>query len=128
MDTAAPEEHGNTPYGLSPTNWYVTAGAEGGETSSYVSTSEDEETVEEGLATFFTNPSYRAANPELLEPVDSEEDWGDVPPVLLPQSLQEPPSQAARYAKRQRYLQRRRERRRQNWREGSQYQYHRDSY
>ena len=128
MDTAAPEEHGNTPYGLSPTNWYVPAGAEGGETSSYVSMSEDKETVEEGLATFFANPSYRATNPKLLEPVESEEDWGDVLPLLLPQNPQEPPSQAARYAKRQRYLQRRRERRQLNQREGNQHQYHRDYY
>ena len=66
IDTAAPEEHGNIPYGLSPMNQYVPVGAEGGETSSYVSTSEDEETVEEGLATYFANPSYRATNPELL--------------------------------------------------------------
>ena len=40
--------------------------------------------MEEGLARYFSNPSYRAANPALLEPIDSEEDWGDVPPVLLP--------------------------------------------
>ena len=40
--------------------------------------------LEEELANYFSNPSYRAANPELLEPVDSGEDWGDVSPVPLP--------------------------------------------
>ena len=44
---------------------------------------EEEETVEEGLANYFSNPSYRAANPDLLEPIDSDKDWGDVPPALL---------------------------------------------
>ena len=78
------EEHGNIPHGLSPPRQYIPAGAEGDETNSSTSTYEEEETVEEGLANYFSNPSYRAANPDLLEPVDSEEDWGDVPPVLLP--------------------------------------------
>ena len=78
------EEHGNIPHGLSPPRQYIPAGAEGNETNSSISTYEEEETVEEGLANYFSNPSYRAANPDLLEPVDSEEDWGDVPPVLLP--------------------------------------------
>ena len=110
------EEHGNIPHGLSPPKQYIPAGAEGDETNSPTSTYEEEETVEEGLANYFSNPSYRAANPDLLEPIDSEEDWGDVPPVLLPlQTLQELPQPTARFEKRQRYLQRRRERRRQNW-------------
>ena len=78
------EEHGNIPHGLSPPRQYIPAGAEGDETNSSTSTYEEEETVEEGLASYFSNPSYRAANPDLLEPIDSEEDWGDVPPVLLP--------------------------------------------
>ena len=53
--------------------------------------------MEEGLANYFSNPSYRAANPDLLEPVDSEEDWGDVPPVLLPlRTPQELPQQRGR--------------------------------
>ena len=109
------EEHGNVPHGLSPPRQYIPAGAEGDETNSSTSTYE-EETVEEGLANYFSNPSYRAANPDLLEPVDSEEDWGDVPPVLLPlRTPQELPQQTAKFEKRQRYLQRRRERRRQNW-------------
>ena len=110
------EEHGNIPHGLSPPRQYIPAGAEGDETNSSTSTYEEEETVEEGLANYFSNPSYRAANPDLLEPIDSEEDWGDVPPVLLPlQTPQELPQPAARFEKRQRYLQRRRERRRQSW-------------
>ena len=78
------EEHGNILHGLSPPRQYIPAGAEGDETNSSMSTYEEEETVEEGLANYFSNPSYRAANPDLLEPIDSEEDWGDVPPVLLP--------------------------------------------
>ena len=110
------EEHGNIPHGLSPPRQYIPAGAEGDETNSSTSTYEEEKTVEEGLANYFSNPSYRAANPDLLEPIDSEEDWGDVPPVLLPlQTTQELPQPTARFEKRQRYLQRRRERRRQNW-------------
>ena len=110
------EEHGNIPHGLSPPRQYIPAGAEGDETNSSTPTYEEEETVEEGLANYFSNPSYRAANPDLLEPIDSEEDWGDVPPVLLPiQTPQELPQPTARFEKRQRYLQRRRERRRQNW-------------
>ena len=110
------EEHGNIPHGLSPPRQYIPAGAEGDETDSSTSTYEEEETVEEGLANYFSNPSYRAANPDLLEPIDSEEDWGDVSPVLLPlRTPQELPQPAARFEKRQRYLQRRRERRRQNW-------------
>ena len=110
------EEHGNIPSGLSPPRQYILAGAEGDETNSSTSTYEEEETVEEGLANYFSNPSYRAANPDLLEPIDSEEDWGDVPPVPLPlQTPQELPQPTARFEKRQRYLQRRRERRRQNW-------------
>ena len=110
------EEHGNIPHGLSPPRQYIPAGAEGDETNSSTSTYEEEETVEEGLADYFSNPSYRAANPDLLEPIDSGEDWGDVPPALLPlQTPQELPQPAVRFEKRQRYLQRRRERRRQNW-------------
>ena len=109
------EEHGNIPHGLSPPRQYIPAGAEEDETSSSSSTCDEEETVEEGLAHYFSNPSYRAANPALLEPIDSEEDWGDVPPLLLPlQAPQEPQQSTARFEKRQRYLQRRRERRRQS--------------
>ena len=109
------EEQGNIPHGLSPPRQYIPAGAEGDETNSSSSTCDGEETVEEGLAHYFNNPSYRAANPALLEPIDSKEDWEDVLPVLLPmQTPQEPPQPTARFEKRQRYLQRRRERRRQS--------------
>ena len=109
------EEQGNRPHGLSPPRQYIPAGADGDETNLSSSTCDEEETVEEGLACYFSNPSYRAANPALLEPIDSEEDWGDVLPVLLPlQTPQEPPQPMARFEKRQRYLQRRRERRRQS--------------
>ena len=110
------EEQGNIPHGLSPPRQYIPAGAEGDETNLSSSTCDEEETVEEGLVCYFSNPSYGAANPALLEPIDSEEDWGDVLPVLLPlQTPQEPPQPTARFEKRQRYLQRRRERRRQSW-------------
>ena len=78
-----------------------------------------EETVGEGLAQFFDNPSYRAADPTLQQPVEPEEDWGNIPPVLLPIPIaSEPPPQTARVLKRLRYLQRRRERRRQDEWEG----------
>ena len=110
------EEQGNIPHRLSPPRQYIPAGVEEDETGSSSSTCNEEETVEEGLASYFSNPSYRAANPDLLEPIDSEEDWRDVPPVLLPlQTPQGPPQPTARFEKRQRYLQRRRERRRQSW-------------
>ena len=123
------EEHGNIPHGLSPPRQYIPAGAEGDETNSSTSTYGEEETVEEGPAIYFSNPSCRAANPDLLEPVDSEEDWGDVPPVPLPpRTPQELPQQMAKSEKRQRYLQRRRERRRQNWWRRNYYQYHLDHY
>ena len=110
------EEHGNIPSGLSPPRHYIPAGAEGDETSLSASTHDEEETVEEELANYFSNPSYRAASPPPLELIDSEEDWGDTSPVPLPpRTPQELPQPAARFEKRQRYLQRRRERRRQNW-------------
>ena len=91
------EGQDNIPHGLSPPRQYIPAGAEG------------------GLAHYFSNPSYRAANPALLEPIDPEEDWGDTPPVLLPLQISQGPTQpTARFEKRQRYLQKRRERRRQS--------------
>ena len=123
------EEHGNIPHGLSPPRQYIPAGAEGDETNSSKTTYGEEETVEEELANYFSNPSYRAANPELLEPVDSEEDWGDVSPVPLPpRTPQKLPQQTAKSEKRQRYLQRRRVRRRQNWWRRNYYQNHLDHY
>ena len=50
--------------------------------SSERSVSDSEATVEEGIARFFDNPSYRAGNPELQTPVDSEveENWDDNTP------------------------------------------------
>ena len=78
------EEHGNIPSGLNLPRWYIPAGAEGDETSSSASTHSEEETVEEELANYFSNPSYRVAGPPPLEPIDSEEDWGDASPVPLP--------------------------------------------
>ena len=87
---------------MSPIGQYIPAGAEGGESNSSSSTCEEEETVEEGLARYFSNPSYRAAKPALLEPIDPEEDWGDTPPVLLPLQISQGPTQpTARFEKRQ---------------------------
>ena len=109
------EEQDNTPQRLSPIRQYIPAGAEGSESSPSSSTCDEEETAEEGLALFFDNPSYRAANPALLNPIEPEEDWGDTPPGLLPLPIAPgPPPPTSRFEKRQRYLQRRRERRRQN--------------
>ena len=109
------EEQDNTPQRLSPIGQYIPAGAEGGESSPSSSTYDEEETAEEELARFFDNPSYRAANPALLNPIEPEEDWGDTPPGLLPIPIAPgPPPPTSRFEKRQRYLQRRRERRRQN--------------
>ena len=76
------EEHGNIPHGLSPPRQYIPAGAEGDGANSSTPTYGEEETVEEELDNYFSNPSYRAANPELLEPVDSGEDWGMFPLYL----------------------------------------------
>ena len=111
-------EQDSIPHGLSPLRQYIPAGAERGTSNSSSSTCEEEETVEEELARYFGNPSYRDANPALLEPIDPDEDWGDTLPVLLPLQISQGPSQpTARFEKRQRYLQKRRERRRQNeWR------------
>ena len=109
------EEQDDTPQRLSPIRQYIPAGAEGDESSPSSSTCDEEDTVEEGLARFFDNPSYRAANPALLNPIEPEEDWGDTPPGLLPLQISPgPPPPTSRFEKRQRYLQRRRERRRQS--------------
>ena len=109
------EEQDNIPQRLSPIRQYIPAGAEGGESSPSSSICDEEDTVEEGLARFFDNPSYRAANPALLNPIEPEEDWGDTPPGLLPLPIAPGlPPPTSRFEKRQRYLQRRRERRRQS--------------
>ena len=109
------EEPDNTPQRLSPIRQYIPVGAEGGEPSLSSSTCDEEDTVEEELARYFNNPSYRAATPALLNPIEPEEDWGDTPPGLLPLQISPgPPQPTSRFEKRQRYLQRRRERRRQS--------------
>ena len=114
-----PENWDNTPQRLSPPGRYIPGGAEGSDSSQSSTTTDGEEIVEEGLAWFFDNPSYRATDPTLQQPVEPEEDWGDAPPVLLPMPIAPgPPPQTARVLKRQQYLQRRRERRRQDAWEG----------
>ena len=56
--------------------------------------------MEEELARYFSNPSYRATNLAHLDPIDPEEDWGDTPPVLLPLQITQGPSQpTARFEK-----------------------------
>ena len=115
------ENRDNIPQRLSPPRRYIRGGAEGSDSSQSSITTEGEETVEEGLARFFDNPSYRAADPAVQRPVEPEEDWGDTPPVLIPIPITPgPPPQTVRALKRQRYLQRRRERRRQDEWEGDQ--------
>ena len=109
----------NIPQRLSPPRRYIPGGAEGSGSSQSSITTDREETIEEGLARFFDNPSYRAADLALQQPVEPEEDWGDTPPVLIPIPITPgPPPQTTRVLKRQRYLQRRRERRRQDAWEG----------
>ena len=77
---------GNILNRLNPVTNYVPAGAEEEESSSSQETaSEPEATVEEGLADFFSNPSHKATNPVLQQPVEAEEDWGDVTPVEVPE-------------------------------------------
>ena len=117
-----PQEHQNSVSQiLSPPRRYIPGGAEGSDSSQSSITTEGEETVEEGLAQFFDNPSYPAADPVLQWPVEPEEDWGDAPPVLIPIPITPgPPPQTVRALKRQRYQQRRRERRRQDEWEGDQ--------
>ena len=115
------ENRDNIHQRLSPPRRYIPGGAEESDSSQSSITTEGEETVEGGLAQFFNNPSYRAADPALQRPMEPEEDWGDAPPVLIPIPITpEPPPQTVRALKRQRYLQRRRERRRQNEWEGDQ--------
>ena len=115
------ENQDNTHRRLSPPRMYIPGGAEGSDSSRSSNSTGEEETVEEGLARFFSNPSYRATDPVLQQPEEPEEDWGDTPPVLIPIPITPgPPPQTTRAIKRQRYLQRRRERKRQNEWEGNQ--------
>ena len=66
---------------------------------------EPQEEQEEELVRYFDNPSYRAANPALLNPIEPEEDWGNTPPGLLPLQISPgPPPPTSRIQKRQRYL------------------------
>ena len=97
-----PQEHrNNIPQRLSSPGGYIPGGAEESDSSQSSITTEGEENVEEGLAHFFDNPSYRAANPALQWPVEPE-DWGDTPPVLIPIPITlGPPPQMMRALKRQ---------------------------
>ena len=117
---------GDIPNRLSPVRNYVPAEAEEEESSSSQETaSEPEATVEEGLADYFNNPSHRATDPVLQQPVEAEEDWGDITPVEVPDQPSIPqPNQISRFERRQRYLQRRRERRRQIRRNRNQHSYY----
>ena len=120
------QEEGEIPNRLSPIINYIPAGGEEEETASSQETVlELETTVEDGLADFFHTPSYRSTDPSLRQPVGTEEDWGDTPPVELSnQTSALQPRQNTRFEKRQQYLQRRRERRRQNQRERNQNNYY----
>ena len=72
---------GDIPNRLSPLRNFVPAVAEEEESvSSQETTSEPEVTVEKGLADFF-----RATDPVLQQPVEAEEDWGDITPVEVPE-------------------------------------------
>ena len=55
---------------------YIPGGAERSDSSRSSDSTGEEETVEEGLARFFDNPSYRATDPVLQQPEEPEEDWG----------------------------------------------------
>ena len=108
------ESQDNTNRRLSTPRMYLPGGAERSDSSLSSDSTGEEETVEEELARFFSNPSYRATDPILQQPEEPEEDWGDTPPVLISIPIAPgPPPQMTRAVKRQRYLQRRRERRRQ---------------
>ena len=115
------ENQDNTHRRSSPPRMYILGGAEGSDSSWSSNSTGEEETVEEGLARLFSNPSYRATDTVLQQPEEPEEDWGDTPPVLIPIPITPgPPPQTTRAIKRQRYLQRRRKKRRQNEWEGNQ--------
>ena len=120
------QEEGEICNRLSPIISYIPTGGEEEETaSSQESVLELETMVEDGLADFFHNPSYRSTDPSLRQPVETEEDWGDTSPVELSHQISTlQPRQNTRFEKRQRYLQRRTERRRQNRRERTQNNYY----
>ena len=81
---------------------YLPGGAERTDSSLSSDSTGEEETVEEELTRFFSNPSYRATNPILQQPEEPGEDWGDTPPVLIPIPITlGPPPQSTRAVKRQ---------------------------
>ena len=87
---------------LSPQRIYNPGGAEMSDSSWSSNSTGEEETIEEGLARFFDNPSYRATDPALQQPEEPEEDWGDTPPGLIPIPVTPgPPPQTSRAIKRQ---------------------------
>ena len=92
----------NTPQKLSPSRRYIPGGMDRSDSSQSSTTTDGEETVEERLARFFDDPSYRAADPALQQPVEPEEDWGDTPSGLFPIPITPgPPPQTVRALKRQ---------------------------
>ena len=96
------ENQDNTNQRLSTPRMYLPGGAERSDSSLSSDTTGEEETVEEELTRFFSNPSYRATDPILQQPEELEEDWGDTPPVLIPIPIAPgPPPQTTRAAKRQ---------------------------
>ena len=120
------QEGGEIPDRLSPIINYSSVGGEEREiVSSQESSLELETIVEAGLAYFFHNPSHTFTDPSLTPSVETEEDWGDTPPMELSDQISVlQPRQNTRFEKRQQYLQRRRERRRQNRRERNQNNYY----
>ena len=73
---------GDLPKRLSPFINFIPAGVEEEESiSSQETASEPEVTMEEGLTDFFSNPSHRATDPVLQQPVETEKDWGDITPI-----------------------------------------------
>ena len=97
------QEGGEIPDRLSPIINYIPARGEEGETASSQESALDlETTVEDGLADFFHNPSYRSTDPSLRQSVETEEDWGDTPPIELSDQISTlQPRQNARFEKRQ---------------------------
>ena len=97
------QERGEIPDRLSPIINYIPARGEEGETAfSHESALELETIVEDGLADFFHNPSYRSTDPSLRQSVETEEDCGDTPPIALSDQISTlQPRQNTRFEKRQ---------------------------
>ena len=124
---------GDTPNRLSSEVNYIPVGAELENSAASLerTVSDQEATVEEGIAQFFDNPPHRASNPKLTNPVDLEveENWNnDTPRENVNNKTPTENHQSTRFKHRQRYLQRRRERRGQNRRERNQYSYYSNYY